>query len=76
MAIELLVDDGDDALVGVERQQRLGADRLRLHAGHQVAGDLEVDVGLEQGDAHLAQGGLDVGLGQLAAAAEAVEDVL
>jgi hypothetical protein len=73
---QLLVHDRDDALVGVERQQRLGADRLLLHPGDQVAGHLEVDVGLEQRDAHLAQGRLDVGLAELAAAAQAVEDVL
>ena len=51
------------------------ADGLLLDALEELAGELEVDVGLEQDAAHLAQPFLDVGLGEDAASAEAGEDV-
>src|SRR5262249_48141186 len=41
---------------------------------HEPLHDLEVDVGLEQGDAHFAEGLLNVLLGQAAGSTEAVED--
>src|SRR5690606_1518112 len=48
-------------------------DGLLLDPPGELAGDVEVDVGLEQRHAHLAQRRLDVGLGQAAAAAQAIE---
>ncbi len=39
----------------------------------EVLGDLVVDVGFQQGHPHLAHGGFDVGLGQLAVAAQLFE---
>src|SRR5207247_11446526 len=46
------------------------------HAVDEGADDLEVDVGLQESDAHLAQGLLDVLVRQAATAAQAVEDRL
>ena len=45
-------------------------------AADEVLDDLEVDVGLEQGDADLPQDLVDLGLAQAAAAPEALEDPL
>jgi hypothetical protein len=44
---ELLVDDLDDLLPGVERLEHLCADRARSNARHEVLDDAVVDVGLE-----------------------------
>src|SRR5690606_7808780 len=73
---QLLVDDRDYPLVGLEGHQDLRADRLLLHAPRELAGDLEVDVGLQQRDAHLAQGRLHVRLGEASAAPQAAYDRL
>ncbi len=70
---QLVVDDGDDALFGLQRHQHVRTDGLLLHSLRELAGHFEVHVGLEQRDAHLAQRRLDVGFGQSAAAAQAVE---
>ena len=55
------------------RCERRNADGLLLDALEELARELEVDVGLEQDAAHLAQPFLDVGFGENAAAAEARE---
>ena len=49
--------------------------RSRMRAD-EALDDLEVDVGLEQGEADLAQDLVDVGLGEAAPAAEACEDAV
>ena len=49
------------------------ADGLLAHPGDEVLDDLEVDVRLEQREADLAHGGVDVGLGDPAAAGQAAE---
>jgi hypothetical protein len=66
---ELLVDDLDHLLAGVERPQHVGAQAALLDRRGERLDDLEVDVGLEQGQADLAHGLVDVGLGQRAVAA-------
>ncbi len=48
------------------------AERLLLHAREERLDDAELDVRLEQREAHLAQRGLDVLLGQLGQAREAI----
>ena len=53
---------------------QLGADGALADAGDEAADDLEVDVGLEQGEADLAQDLVDLGLAEAALAAEALED--
>ncbi len=52
------------------------AEGLLLHAREEGLDDAELDVGLEQREAHLAEGGLDVLLGQLGQAGEAVPGLL
>src|SRR2546422_869771 len=73
---QLIVDHLDDLLGRRQRPQDVLAHGLLPHAVDEGADDFEVDVGLEEGDAHLAQGLLDVFLRQAAAAAQAVEDRL
>ena len=67
---ELVVDDLDELLAGRDRPELRDADGLLLDALEELARQLEVDVGLEQDAAHLAQPFLDVGFGEDAAAAE------
>ena len=71
---ELIVDDLHDHLPGRHRLQHLGADGARAHLVGERAHHLERDVGLEQRTADLAQGRVDVLLGQRAAARQLVED--
>ena len=71
---ELGVDDLDDLLAGVERLAERHADGLLADAGDDVADDTDVDVGLEQRGADLADHLVDVGLGQPALAADLLDD--
>ena len=52
------------------------AKRLLLHADDELLGDLKIDVGVEQGHAHLAQRLGDVGFADLAEAPEVAEGLL
>ena len=70
---ELLVDDLDDLLAGVERAEDVGAEAALLDRRRELLDDLEVDVGLEQREADLAHGLVDVVLGQRAAGADVGE---
>jgi len=54
----------------------IGADRSLPDAGHQAAHHGEVDVGLEQGEADLAQDLVDIGLAEATLAAELLEDAV
>ena len=73
---QLLVDDLDDLLAGVELLLHLGAEAALLDRVRELLDDLEVDVRLEQRQADLAHGARDVLLGQRAAAADAGEGLL
>ena len=73
---QLLVDDLDDLLAGVELLLHLGAEAALLDRGRELLDDLEVDVRLEQREADLAHRAGDVLLGQGAAAADAGEGLL
>ena len=73
---ELVVDDLDDHLAGVDAGQHLDAERLLLDAFDEVARDREVDVGLEERQPHLAERLLDVVLGDPALAGELAEEAL
>ncbi len=75
-AIKLVADDLDHLLGRRERGQDFGADGLGADVLDEVVDDLEVDVGLEQGDANLAQGFGDVLFGERALAAKVLEDAL
>ena len=71
---ELLVDDLDDLLPGSDALEDLLAHRALAHPLDEGAGDLEVDVALQEGHANLAERLLDVLLGEATGSPEAVED--
>ena len=71
---QLVMDDLDDHLAGLDRLQHLGADGLLAHLVGEGAHDVQRHVGLEQRTAHLAQRRRDIGLRQRAAAGQAVQD--
>ena len=73
---QLLVDDLDDLLGRVQRLGEVLADGPLPDAGLEAADHPEVDVGLEQGEADLAEDLVDVGLGQASLAPEAREDAV
>ena len=73
---QLLVDDLDDLLGGRQAARQVGADALLADAPDEVLDDLEVDVGLEQGDPDLPQDLFDLALAQPTAALELAEDSL
>ena len=68
---QLLVDDLDDLLAGVELLAHLDAQAALLHGRRELLDDLEVDVRLEQREADLAHRAIDVVLRQRAALADA-----
>ena len=61
---ELLVDDLDDLLAGIEPADDVGAEAALLDGRREGLDDLEVDVGLEQRETDLAHRAVDVVLGQ------------
>jgi len=71
---ELLVDDLDDLLSGVERPGQLLAHRPLADAALQRLDDGQVDVGFQQRQADFSQHLVDVGLGELPLAAQLGED--
>ena len=73
---ELVVDGLDHRLTGVERLRDLFASEPLLERRGEVLDHHEVDVRFEQGEAHLAQGLVDVVLGELAARADVGEHAL
>ena len=68
------MDDADQRLAGRERTDDFLADRLGPDCGDEFLDDGQRDVGLEQGEAHLAQRVADVGLGEARFAAELLDD--
>ena len=73
---QLVADDFDDLLGGRERGEDFRADGLDADLLDEVADDVEVDVGFEQGHADFAQGFGDVFFGERALAAEGLEGAL
>src|SRR3954447_17348786 len=73
---ELLVDDLDGLLGGIELAGDLGPETALLDGRRELLDDLEVDVGLEQREADLAHGLVDVVLGQRAVRADVGERLL
>jgi hypothetical protein len=73
---QFFMDDLDDGLRRREALHHLRADGARLDLLDELLDDLVVDVGFEQRQAHLAHGGVDIALGQLAFAGKAVKDTL
>jgi hypothetical protein len=72
---QVIVDDLDHHLPGRDRPQHLLADRLLADPVDEGLDHRQRHVGLEQGDAHLAQRGHHVGLGQRAAPLQPIEDL-
>ena len=70
---QLFVDDLDHLLGGGQALHDLLAHGPLGHLIAEVLGHLVVDVGFQQGHAHLAHGGLDIGLGQFAVAFQLFE---
>src|SRR3954449_2688466 len=73
---ELLVDDLDDLLAGVELADDLRAQAPLLDGRRELLDDLEVHVGLEQRETDLAHGLVDVVLGQRPMGADVGERLL
>src|SRR5262249_8015691 len=71
---QLLVDDLDDLLRGVQRLVQLEPDRPFADARLEAADDPEVDVGLEEREPDLVQDFVDVLLAKAAAATQPLED--
>ena len=69
-----IVDDLDHHLAGLDRLDDRSADRLGARPVDERAHDLERDVRLEQRATHFAHGGVDVFLGEGAAAGEFIQN--
>ena len=67
---ELAVHDADCRLARREAADHFRAERFRAHPLDESLHDGQRDVGLEQGNAHLAQRVLDVGFGEPRLAAQ------
>ena len=70
-----VVDDLDDLLGAGDRFEHPLAERALTDRGDELTDDFEVDVGLEERDAHVPQGLLEIGLGDAWATPEALERV-
>ena len=73
---QLLVDRLDDLLAGGETAGERLATAAVAHRGHEPADHAELDVGLQEGGADLAQRLVEIGVGQPAAAPQATGDAL
>ena len=73
---QFLVDDLDDLLGGGQALHDLLPHRALRNLSAEVLGNLVVDIGLQQRHTHLAHGGLNVGLVQLALAAQLFENAI
>jgi hypothetical protein len=73
---QLLVDDLDDLLARIQLALDLRAEGPLLDPARELLDDLEVDVGLEEREADLAHGPVDVVLGQGPALAHAGQGIL
>ncbi len=73
---ELLIDDLDDLLAGIDGPQHLLADRPCANAFDELVDGVEVDVGFEQRGADVLQAFADIRFGDTAAAAQPFDGVL
>ena len=73
---DLVVEDLHDLLAGRDRAQDGFTEGLFLDPGDEILRHGELDVGLEQGEAHFAKGVGDVRLGDLAVTTEFLEGFL
>ena len=73
---KLVVDDLDRLLAGRDALHDGFAEACLTHFGHEFVGDLDVDVGVDQGVADVLHGFRDIGFGNGRLAAELAEDFL
>ena len=71
----MIVDDLDDHLARRDRADDVGADCLGTDRIDEITDDRQRHVGLEQGGADLAQGRVDIGLGERTTPPQLVEYV-
>ena len=71
---QLIMDDLDDLLARRDRFRDGLTGCLGLNRFDEIAGNGQADIGFQQRDTHLAQGGFDVILGQGALLGQPVED--
>ena len=72
-ADQLLVDDGNQLLAGIERFEHPLAHRFVGNAIHEIANDRQADVGLEQGLLDQSQAVTHVRFGQFATAPQCAD---
>ena len=70
---QLVVHDLDDLLRGADALDDFLSEAFAAHILHKVLNDLEINVGFQERETHLAQAGLNVFLGQLALSAQIAE---
>ena len=68
-----VVDDLHDLLRSGDRLEDTLAERALAHGRDELAHDLQVHVGLEEGDPHVAERRVEIGLGDTRAAAKPLE---
>ncbi len=73
---QLLVNDADHLLTGLEALGNVTSERVLDHALAESVHDVQVDVGFEEAGAHLFHGLADVGLGDGPASGELPEDAV
>jgi hypothetical protein len=71
---QLIGDELEDMLLGGQRAHHFLAERLFLDVLDEVADHLDIYVGLEQGEADLAQGLIDIRFGDPAVPSELLEN--
>ena len=73
---QFVMKNFNNLLPGRDTSEHFFAERLLLDAGDELLRDLEIDVGFEQGKAHLAQSIVNVRFADRAVTAKVLEDVL
>jgi len=73
---KFVVDDLNDMLAGLDAEKDFLADGLVFDALDEIASDLEIDVGFEEGQTDFAEGLADVFLRDFAEAAQVLEGLL
>ena len=73
---QLIVNDFDDLLAGLDALDNFLAERFNLHPLDKIAGHLEIDVGFQKRLAHFAQRVARVFLGDFPQSAEVPERIL
>jgi hypothetical protein len=73
---EFLVENFYDLLAGSHAAENSFAEGLLLDLGYEILRNLEVDIGIEQGESNLAEGVRDIRFADLALAAEVFENIL